>query len=219
MIMINLTNFIELMGAFVLFFAILQTASHRLDFSIKIYSVQSLFLSITIFVMGFYSGIVDLYISGIFTFAIKVIAIPYFLTKVTKRISIREKITPYISMTNSVLITGAITIFAFFITKGALISNQFIAKKVLPIGIAVILIGAFIMIARKKAIIQVVGFLTLENGIILAATSLTKGLPLVIDLGVFFDVFIGALMAGILVYRIRTTFDSLDTSKMSNLKE
>jgi hydrogenase-4 component E len=217
--MLNITSFIELMGAFVLFFAILQTASHRVDFSIKVYSIQSLFLSITIFVMGIYSNNAELYLSSFLTFAIKVIAIPYFLNKVTKRISIREKIVPYINMTNSVLITGAITIFAFFITKGDFASREFIARRVFPTALAVILIGVFIMIARKKAIIQIIGFLTLDNGIILAATSITKGLPLVVDIGVFFDVFIGAIMAGVLIYRIRTSFDSLDTSKMSNLKE
>ncbi len=217
--MLNITSFIELMGAFVLFFSILQTASHRVDFSIKVYSIQSLFLSITIFVMGIYSNNAELYLSSFLTFAIKVIAIPYFLNKVTKRISIREKIVPYINMTNSVLITGAITIFAFFITKGDFASREFIARRVFPTALAVILIGVFIMIARKKAIIQIIGFLTLDNGIILAATSITKGLPLVVDIGVFFDVFIGAIMAGVLIYRIRTSFDSLDTSKMSNLKE
>jgi hydrogenase-4 component E len=214
-----MSEFIELVGAFVLVFAILQIASDRLFFSVKTYAVQSLFLGISISSIAVYSGFADLYITAFLTIAIKVFLIPYLLMKLIDKVGVKREIEPFININYSLLITGILVLFAFFMTQKVHISGEVVAKEIFPISIGVILIGAFIMISRKKAVTQIIGFLTLENGIMLAGTSITKGMPLIVEIGVFFDVFIGALMAGILVYQIRATLKDIDTARLTTLKE
>jgi hydrogenase-4 component E len=78
-------------------------------------------------------------------------------------------------------------------------------------------IGLFIMISRKKALMQMLGILIMENGLFLGAISLTYGMPLLVELGIFFDVLIGVLIMGILIFRINKTFESIDTDVLKTL--
>ncbi|MCP9473585.1 MAG: hydrogenase, partial [Nitrospira sp.] len=89
----------------------------------------------------------------------------------------------------------------------------------LAIALAIVLIGLFTMIARQKAVTQLVGFLVVENGLFLGATAATHGMPFVVELGVFFDVLVAALIAGIYTNRLQDAFDSVDTSHLTGLKE
>ena len=82
-------------------------------------------------------------------------------------------------------------------------------------AISLFLIGFFMMINRRKALTQVLALLSLENGLFLAAISLTYGMPLIVELGVFFDVLVAVMVLGILVYRIRETFESMDVSRLA----
>lgn len=214
----SIDGFVELMGAVSLFFAILQTSSHRLDFAIKTYITQSSFLALTMFLSAFYYLDYGLILSAVLTLLIKAILIPYVLKKIVSNTE-DEQVKPFINFTYSILLSTFIVLFSFYITSGIFLNGAFLTQKLLPIGISIIFIGIFLMIARKKALIQIIGFLTLENGIVLSATSTVKGLPTIVEIGVFFDVFVGALMAGILLYHIKDTFDSLDTTKLSDLKE
>jgi hydrogenase-4 component E len=93
-----------------------------------------------------------------------------------------------------------------------------LGHNTLAVAISVFLIGFFMMINRRKALTQVLALLTLENGIFLAATCLTYGMPLIVELGVFFDVLVAVLVLGILVYRIRESFESMDVSKLRRLR-
>jgi hydrogenase-4 component E len=218
---ISLSEFVEFMAALSLFFAILQTASHRLDFAIKTYTFQSLALSITMFLSVFYYFDYELILSAVLTLLIKAILIPNVMKKITEKIVEDESVKPFINFTYSILICVFIVIFSFYAMSNTFysVSSSSMMQKILAIAVAIIFVGIFLMFARKKALIQVIGFLTLENGIILGATSTVKGLPLIVEVGVFFDVFVGAIMAGILIFHIKDTFDSLDTSKLSDLKE
>ncbi|MGC8650569.1 MAG: hydrogenase [Hydrogenobaculum sp.] len=218
---ISLSEFVEFMAALSLFFAILQTASHRLDFAIKTYTFQSLALSITMFLSVFYYFDYELIISAVLTLLIKAILIPNVMKKITEKIVEDESVKPFINFTYSILICVFIVIFSFYTMSNTFysVSSSSMMQKILAMAVAIIFVGIFLMFARKKALIQVIGFLTLENGIILGATSTVKGLPLIVEVGVFFDVFVGAIMAGILIFHIKDTFDSLDTSKLSDLKE
>jgi len=86
------------------------------------------------------------------------------------------------------------------------------------VAISLFLIGFYMMITRRKAFMQVLALLCLENGLFLAAISLTFGMPLIVELGIFFDLLVAVMVLGILVYRIQETFDSMDVSKLSRLR-
>jgi hydrogenase-4 component E len=91
-------------------------------------------------------------------------------------------------------------------------------EDMLAAAIALLLAGAFLMVSRKKALMQVMGLLVLENGILLAALTTTFGMPLVIEIGIFFDLLMGVFLMGLFVFRIRDTFEHLDVSKLRRLR-
>jgi hydrogenase-4 component E len=93
-----------------------------------------------------------------------------------------------------------------------------VSEDALAAPIALILTGAFLMVSRKKALMQMLGLMVLENGIFLAALTTTFGMPLVIEIGVFFDLLMGLLLMGVFAFRIRDTFDHLDVSKLRRLR-
>jgi hydrogenase-4 component E len=88
----------------------------------------------------------------------------------------------------------------------------------LAVAISLFLIGFFTMINRRKALSQVLGLLSLENGVFLATISLTYGVPLMVEIGIFFDVLVGVMVLGILIFRIRETFESMDVSRLRRLR-
>lgn len=213
------SDFIELIGAFVLVLAILQISSDRLFFSVKVYALQSFFVALSIFVIGLYSSSNDLYISAFLTLLIKVIIIPFTLFEAIKEMKIKREIETYINITNSLMIISSIIIISFILTRYIDLGGEIISKKIFPISLSIIFVGAFIMVSRKKPITQLIGFLTLENGIMLAATSVTYGMPLIVEIGIFFDVIVGATMAAIIIHHINETVDDIDERTVENFEE
>jgi hydrogenase-4 component E len=92
-------------------------------------------------------------------------------------------------------------------------------RHCLPVSLAITLLGFFVMISRKKAITQILGLLAMEDGLFFAALSTSYGMPLVVELGVFFDILVSVIIMGIYVYRIKETFDTIDTDILRELKE
>ena len=92
-------------------------------------------------------------------------------------------------------------------------------RNAIGIAVAVILLSFLTMITRRKAITQVVGFLSMENGLFFAATSATYGMPMVVELGIALDVLVGVLILGVFFFQIREQFDSLDLKHLEKLKE
>jgi hydrogenase-4 membrane subunit HyfE len=94
-----------------------------------------------------------------------------------------------------------------------------VARGMLGIALATVMLAFLMMITRRKAITQVVGFLAMENGLFLAATSATYGMPMVVELGIALDVLVGVIILGVFFFQIRDQFDSLDIHHMEKLKE
>jgi hydrogenase-4 component E len=97
--------------------------------------------------------------------------------------------------------------------------STLLTRSTLAVALATVMIGLLMMITRKKAVTQIIGFLAMENGLFFAATSATYGMPLVVELGVALDVLIAAFVFGIFFFHIHSTFDSLDVEQMARLKE
>lgn len=213
------SNFIELLGSLVLMLSILQITSDRLYFSVRVYALQSIFVALSILGIAIYSGSADLYVSSFLTLTIKAFIIPYALFKTIDEMNIKREIKAYVNITNSLIIIAAIIIGIFMLTRYIHIGGTIISKEIFPISLSVIFIGAFIMISRKKPITQLVGFLTLENGIMLVATSVTYGMPLIVEIGIFFDVIVGVTMASIIIHHINESEDDIDEKSIKNFKE
>lgn len=140
-----------------------------------------------------------------------------FLRRIVRRIKATHDVEPYISNALSLTISGILVVAVYASLKEGIVVTG-LSKHVLQISIAVILIGLFIMITRRKAIIQVIGLLFMENGLFLAGFALTFGMPLIIELGVLFDMLMGVIILGIFVIQIKKSFASSDLDKLTILK-
>jgi hydrogenase-4 component E len=116
------------------------------------------------------------------------------------------------------MVCGGLTLLGYLVAR-PFTSLERLGNNTLAIAITLVLTGFFLMFNRRKAISQVLALLTVENGVMLAAIALTTyGMPLVVEFGIFFDVLVAVMILGILIYRIRETFASMDTSKLNQLK-
>ena len=145
--------------------------------------------------------------------------IPRILKKVIERLNVSRELVMNVNIPAGLLICGALVIIAFFITQPIIPLGYLLTRDSLAIALAIVLIGFFTMIARKKAVTQMVGFLVMENGLFLGATAAAYGMPLIVELGVFFDVLVAGLIVGIYTHRLQDAFDSVDTSTLTVLKE
>ena len=117
------------------------------------------------------------------------------------------------------LVGIALVIFSFNLAAPISQLSQGITRGLIGIALASVLLSLLRMLTRRKAVSQVVAFLSLENSLFFAATSATQGMPLVVEFGIALDVLVATFIFGIFFFQIRETFDSLDISHMENLKD
>ncbi|MBX3304171.1 MAG: hydrogenase [Nitrospira sp.] len=194
-------------------------AQRRLSACVDLFALQSAFLVVTAALVAYLTGNQHIYIAAALTGVIKVIIIPRVLKKIIDRLNVKRELVMYINVQAGLLICGGLVMLAFFISQPIIPLGSLLTRDSLAIALAIVLIGLFTMIARQKAVTQLVGFLVMENGLFLGATAATHGMPLIVELGVFFDVLIAALIAGIYTNRLQDAFDSVDTSRLTALKE
>ncbi|MGJ5814836.1 hydrogenase [Paludibaculum fermentans] len=214
---------ITLMAALVLVLQIAMVAQRYLVTNIRVFAAQSLLLAGIANTIAYYNNAPHIYFAAALTLVVKVIFLPVFMERLVARIGIRQEIEPLINIPLSVLISGALTIVGYVVAESfyhpeAGTTAATLGHNTLAVAISLFLIGFFTMINRRKAVTQVLALLSLENGLFLAAISLTYGMPLIVEVGVFFDLLVATMVLGILVYRIRETFDSMDVSKMRRLR-
>lgn len=194
-------------------------AQRRLSACVDLFALQSVFLSLTVTLVAFLTGVHHIYIAAALTIVIKAIVIPRILKKVIERLNVSRELVMNINVPASLLISGVLVMIAFLITQPIIRFGHLLTRDSLAIALAIVLIGFFTMIARQKAVTQMIAFLVMENGLFLGATAATYGMPLIVELGVFFDVLVAALIAGIYTNRLQDAFDSVDTARLSELKE
>jgi hydrogenase-4 component E len=149
---------------------------------------------------------------------LKVIISPFVLIKIVDEIKVNENLGFYISPQLSLLITLFFT-YLSWVFSGMLFSGQDTMLKIFgSVSFTMMLAGMFIMVFRMKALAQIIGLLAMENGIFLLASSAAGGMPFLVEMAIFFDIFVCVIILGIFVYRINKLFVSIDISKLTGLK-
>lgn len=207
------------LAAIVLLTAFGMLVQRRVYGLIHLFAWQGLFLSINTAIIGYVSNRHHLYISSILTLSLKVILLPYILHVLIIRLKIRKEVETIVNIPSTMFIGIALVIFSYHLTSSVTEHSTLITRSTLAVALATVMIGLLMMITRRHAVTQIIGFLALENGLFFAATSATYGMPLVVELGVALDVLIAAFIFGIFFFHIHTTFDSLDVEQMARLKE
>jgi hydrogenase-4 component E len=212
------SQIITLLAALMLVLQVLLAIQPMLVTNIRLFAVQSFMLASIAGVVGSKYAAPHVLVVAVLTLAGKVIFLPWRLERLVRKIKIEQEIQPFVNAPASMLICGALTVFAYVVAR-PFASLERLGSNTLAVAIALLLTGFFLMINRRKAITQVLALLTMENGVMLAALVLTTyGMPLVVEIGVFFDVVIAVMVLGILVFRIRETFASMDVSKLNELR-
>lgn len=206
-------------AAIMLICALMIVGHVNLRSLVGIFAIQSLLLAAISAIAAATFHNHHLYYMTALIVAVKVVAIPCMLLRVINRLTIKREVDFYVNIPISFIISCGLIVLSYYIEQNVirLTGGQFI-NHCLSISLAILLIGNFIMIGRKKAVTQIIGLLIMENGLFLATLSLTSGMPMVIELGIAFDVLVGVLIMGVFVFRITKTFVSSDTSKLSALK-
>ena len=212
------SQLITFCAAGMLVFQLLLVVQRMLLTSIRLFALQSLLLAAVAGTVAYFHDATHVYIVAVLTLLGKVIFLPWLLDRQVRRIGITQEIEPLLNAPTSMLLCGGLTLLGYIVAR-PFTALERLGNNTLGIAMTLVLTGFFLMFNRRKAITQVLALLTVENGVMLAAVALTTyGMPLVVELGIFFDVVVAVMVLGILVYRIRESFDSMDTSKLNQLK-
>lgn len=170
-------------------------------------------------VVGYVTHQPHLYWSAGLTLILKVLLIPWLLHRVIDRLNVRWDVETLINIPTTMLIGILLVIFAFNLALPIASLSSSIARGTLGIALACMLLSFMMMITRSKAVPQVIGFLSMENGLFFAAIAATYGMPMVVELGIALDVLVGILILGVFMFQIREQFDNLDIRNLEKLKE
>ena len=214
-----LAQLVNVLAAFLLLIAFAMLSQRRVLTLIKLLAWQGAALATSTAIVAWSTGQTHLYYSALITVLLKVILIPWVLHRLIDRLFVRWDIETLINIPTTMLIGIGLVIFAFALATPISQMAATLTRSTLGIALASVLLSFLMMIVRQKAVPQVIGFLSMENGLFFAATSATYGMPLVVELGVALDVLVGTFIFGIFFFHIRERFDSLDIRHMEKLKE
>jgi len=210
---------VNLLAALLLLISFAMLSQRRILTLIHLFAWQGAALAASTLIVAYSTGQTHLYFSAALTVALKVALIPWVLHRLIDRLNVRWDVETLINIPTTMLVGIALAIFAFSLATPISQLANTITRSTLGIALASVLLSFLMMIVRRKAVPQVIGFLAMENGLFFAATSATYGMPLVVELGVALDVLVGTFIFGIFFFHIREQFDSLDIRHMETLKE
>jgi hydrogenase-4 component E len=186
---------------------------------VNLLAVQGSLLVVATLIVAWRTGQPHLYVSALLTLALKVFALPMLLRRLIRRLNVWWDTEPVINPSGTMLIGLLVVVFSFGLAQPISAVADTAIRSTLGIAIAVILLSFLAMITRRKAMSQVVAFLSMENGLFFGAMSATYGMPMVVELGVALDVLVAMLVLGVFFFQIREQFDSLDLYHLESLKE
>jgi hydrogenase-4 component E len=196
----------------------LMVGQKALFTAIRLFAVQSLFLGIVAATIAVSQRRHELFVMAGLTCVLKATLIPWFLMRVIDRIGIHREIEPFLNVPASLLVCLGLTVIGYRVSTGFPEGASGVSHHLIGVALSMLLIGLFLMVTRRKAITQILALLTVENAVFLVAVGATAGMPFVVELGISFDVILAVLILGVLVQRIVHRFESMDVSRLSQLK-
>jgi hydrogenase-4 component E len=152
------------------------------------------------------------------TFLVKTVILPSFLAWAIREAAVRREIEPLIGFSTS-LALGAVAVALSFGIAQRIPLPESDSSLLIPVALSTVMVGLLVLTTRNKALSQVVGYLVLENGIFVFGLSQVERVPFLVELGVLLDIFVGIFIMGIVVFHINRAFDSLDSTRLTELKD
>lgn len=202
-------------GMLVLSFLLLY--QDRITASLNVFALQAVVLSLAVGWQSYIQDAAHLLVTALIALVVKGFIIPTALHRIVRRLGIHREIEQVIGGGPTMLIGLGLVALSIMLVIPAGQGVSLIAREDLAFALAVILLGMLMMITRRNAVTQVVGFMSLENGLVLAATG-AKGMPLVVEISVALSILIAFVVFGVFVFRIRERFDTVDVSALDRFR-
>jgi hydrogenase-4 component E len=205
-------------SSLVLLFGLILLWRRGISAYIGAFAAQSMALSAVMVIVAYFGNDPELYWVAGALFLLKGLVIPRLLRRMERRFAVERELEPYVNTASSLVVSGLLVLFGYMVTRPLVALSQLPTRAGMPLAMGLVLVSLFVVISRKKALTQVIGFLMLENGLALLAVLGTYGIPLIVELGVALDVLMGFLVMQIFVYRIHETFESIDVEQLNRLR-
>ena len=210
---------LDLLCGGVLLTGVLTLWRRDLRAMVRLLATQGVLLALLAALLGVRENSMELYSAAVGVFVLKAIVLPGVVRRVLRDSDQAREAEPLVNVTTSLLAAALLTSLAYGISLPLVALAPSPTTRALPVGIAVVLLGFFVLVTRRRALSQVIGFLLLDNGITTAAFLAAGGVPLVVELGVSLDVFLVVLVLQVLTARMRLTHGSADLDEMTELHD
>jgi hydrogenase-4 component E len=189
----------------------------RLYALINVLALQAFVLVAAIGWQAHTQGAPQLYVTAAIALGFKAIAVPMALRRMVFRLGVHREIETVVSIGMTMLAGIALVALSMMVMLPVTTHTQPVAREDIALALSVVLMGLLIMVTRRNAVSQVVGFLSLDNGIDLAATG-AQGMPLVVEISIAFSVLIAFIVIGVFLFRIRERFDTVDLQALDQFR-
>ncbi len=184
---------------------------------LNIFAAQAILLAMAVGWDAWAQQRPHLFITAALALGLKGIVIPVALHKMIVRLGVHRDVEQVVGVGKTLLLGLALTSLSLLLVLKITAAAESFTREGLALALAIILLGLLMMITRRNAVTQIVGFMSLENGLILAATG-ARGMPLVVEVSVAFSVLIALFVFAVFVFRIRERFDSVDIEALENVR-
>ncbi len=189
----------------------------RLSALINVFALHALVLTLSVAWQAYSQDAPHLYITAAIALVFKAVVIPLALHRMIHRLGIHREIEPAVGTGLTMLAGIGLVALSMAVMLQVTVQADPLAREDLAFALSVLLLGLLMMVTRRNAVSQVVGFMSLENGLVLAATG-AKGMPLVVEISVTFSILIAFIVIGIFLFRIRERFDTVDVGALDEFR-
>jgi hydrogenase-4 component E len=199
-----------------------MVATGRIAACIRACALQGLTLALlplALFSDGYMQHLVHVVLMSAGTLLLKALLIPWLLSRALRKVAIRREVEPFVSLHVSLFLAALFVGIAFWASAQLPMPRAETPALLVPVSLATLLIGFLIIVSRRKAITQVVGYLVMENGVFVFGLSLAREMPFVVELGILLDLLAGVFVFGIVIHHISAEFDHIDTDVLSELRD
>tara|TARA_R110002096_G_scaffold113813_2_gene247329 strand:+ start:4296 stop:4958 length:663 start_codon:yes stop_codon:yes gene_type:complete len=185
---------------------------------LRVFALHAVVLSLSVAWQAYFQGAPDLYVTAAIALVFKAGVIPVALRRIVQKLGIHREVETVVGVGMTMLAGIGLSALSIVLMLRVTENADAFAREDMAFALSVVLLGLLMMVTRRNAVSQVVGFMSLENGLILAAAG-AKGMPLVVEISVAFSVLIAFIVIGVFLFRIRERFDSVDITAIDDYRE
>jgi hydrogenase-4 component E len=184
---------------------------------LNVFALHAVMLSASVAWQGYIQSAPHLFVTALIALGLKAIIIPVALRRMVLRLDIHRTIETVVGIGPTMLAGMGLVALSMVVMLKAAAGADPLAREDLAFALSVVLLGLMMMVTRRNAVSQIIGFMSLENGLILAATG-AKGMPLVVEISVAFSILVALIVIGIFLFRIRERFDTVDVHTLDQYR-